>query len=313
LWIDEDVTEEAREETDKDEYVRFFHARFSNGKNVLSQLLLAHPEFGRFQPHADNAAARVKQTELIRIAGSDDIFNVRVEWSTLLIPEDKNPLERPADVDYSEDTRIRVTTQDGEGDPILNTAGDLLDDPPIEIDDPDLIISIAKNVPVKLPRWLRTYRRSVNADAVTIEGETYAPMTLRLKLKSLSKKQTENDVDFRALAFELHFREDGWQAEILNRGYYELVPAGRTPNSTGSGDFQGQRLRTKLKFDRVRIKVGWPPEYPAEPVPLDINGRKVEQRDSQGNLIRRPTVDNLVILKPLPFQKLQYTGVLPLK
>ena len=310
-WLDEEVQEEAREETDKVEYSRFFFAQFSNGKNVLSQLLISHPEFGRYQPHADNPIARVDRTEIIRIGGSQDIWRVRVDYSTLIIPQDKNPLERPAEVDFSEASHTRITLVDGEDNPILNSAGDLIDDPPCEIDDADLVVSVAKNISPKLPSWLRTYRRSVNEDAVRIEGETFDPLTLRFRLKSLGKKETENDVDFRALSFELHFREGGWNQQIPNRGLFQLIPK-KSVMSTGSGDFQGRRVKTQ-SVDRVRIKCGWPPEFPAEPQMLDKNGRLIEQRDSAGNLLQYPTVDNIVILDKLLFRKLPYDGVLPLK
>jgi hypothetical protein len=236
----------------------------------------------------------VKSFEPTRVEGSL-LWEITVPYSTDREERvEKNPLARPAKITIGSAERTRIALVDAAGQPILNTAGDLIDDPPVEEEVADLVFNVEKNVPIRLPNWLLKYRNAINTDWVRVRGIPCPPESLKLKGLSIGEEDQEDNTPFCVLSFQLHHREEGWTHLIPNRGFYERVPQDIRFNTAGIG--------TVTKWKRQEILVGDPPDKPSEPQMLDREGR----------LIKLPTVDNIVILQKKVGRYLPFS-VLPLK
>lgn len=295
LWFEETDEEEVNIGQTKRTYTRFFKAATSHPRDGRNALILARPDLAPFQPHYEDPGALVDTFNANRTnLGAQGLWKVTVDYSTdLQESSEENPLARGAEIEFDSADRKRIRLLDANGKPVINAAGDLLDDPPPEIEESDLIISVKKNMPTRLPAWVLVYRNAVNSDVVRVKGLAFPVGTLKLKRLRVGKEDVENKTAFVPLSFELHHRDDGWTEKIPNRGFYERVPKKQIAQAS-----TGASITTEWKRKQILIN-GEPAK---EPQMLDRNGR----------LIERPTLENIVLLdfdfnRKLPF------SVLPLK
>lgn len=164
---------------------------------------------------------------LVRIApeqreDSFRIWDIDLEYTSKPKDKDKeqNPLSQPAEIEWDTVEESEVIDVDGEGNPLLNAAGDFLEG--IEEPVSYWIIKIKKNV-AKVPRYILDYDLSVNDGAVRVGGLTFPKDTLWLRRLRISDKQTENDIDYYEFSFELHYKSKTWIRKFPNRGYHEII------------------------------------------------------------------------------------------
>lgn len=288
LWFQETEKEEARIERTRREYTRFFKAKTSLSSDGVKALLLFRPDLAPFQPHKQDPQAFVDHFNPVR--DNLGLWDITVDYTTEVSEEqESNPLAVPAKIELGSVERKRIRVLDANGKPVLNTAGDLLDDPPPEIDESDLVFSVEKNVPIRLPAWILEYRNAVNSDVVRVRGLPCDPGTLKLKGLRIGDEEEQNKVAFCKLSFELHHREDGWTELIPNRGYYEKVP--KTQSTSGSKTADWTRKEVLINGEPAK-----------EPQMLDAKGRRIE----------RPTLENIVLLE-FDFAPKRPFNLLPLK
>jgi hypothetical protein len=261
----------------------------------------------------------VKEFYPKRIKGTK-IFQVQVTYSTE-VDVDANPLALPAAISIDSQPIAVPAFTDVDGFPLLNLAGDFIEG--VERELTEQIIKIEKNIPINLPSWVDDYGDGVvNSDVVRVKGMTKLPGTLKLGAMSIGADQNVEPqtnsairkVPFVPASIELHWRRDGWSVVTPNRGFFELVPVpgtpgfvfkGIKPKDAGKSGKKPTKIRVRgvpFQYTRRRITVGDPPDYPAEPVPLDTNGMAVVN----------PTAADIVLLEFVMNQTKPF-NVLPLK
>lgn len=211
--------------------------------------------------HQYDGAAYCNRVKLSQV-NTSKVYKVEAEYTTdIQNPKnDPNPLKRPAVIDISGFTREVPTVLDGQGLPILNTAGDL---EVVTTEKPFLNFRVRKNVG-RVPDWFFQLAGTVNRYKIEIEKREYAARTMKLLAPSRPAKVLENGMEFYEIEFNLEYDFDTWDLIEPARGFHELIP---TIELTDKGEV--------TKLVKKRITVGTPPEYPKEKQFLDKNGRAI--------------------------------------
>lgn len=212
------------------------------------------PKWGDQHPHSPALFA----TDIIPTQRKDKYFwDVVVQYSSAPeIEKKENPLQRPAEISVASNPEKALTVVDAEGEPMRNTAGELLT--PQEDLGMQMILRVRKNLPPFLPSWTLNYRGAVNADPIRLLGLPFPKETLRIiALEIQFPAQMENRIKFVPLTMDIHYDPDGWFWRPLNRGFMER-------KVDGNG---------KLTKETTRIKLPPTQEYPAEEIFLDSHGR----------------------------------------
>lgn len=251
-----------------------------------------------------------------RISGSS-WFDVQVTYSTD-VPFDQNPLSTPAEVTLDFQGREIISLFDVNGNPKLNTAGDLLGNPAPTKETYDVLVNVAKNMPLDQNSWILQYCDSVSADDVRLKGFTFPAGTLRFIPRGVGKDENVNqigigvkNIPFVAVNFSLVYRAQGWTNIVPNRGFNYLQPVGKRPPSTqintasgssGSKPAKKRFAAPKGKFVKLPILIGSPQSPPTDPQWLDANGM----------FIQYPLPGNVLLLEWDDYVKKPYNQ-LPLK
>lgn len=307
VWIDEDWDEEIHvEDGGKFESLRFFTCQMSSITDTEQAILRARPDLAPYSAHPSRPDALVVDFFAKRERGST-LLRLQVQYSTEY-EQIANPLSQAAIITTGREARTEITLVDGEGNPIVNAAGDLIDDPPCERTVSLLVFHVRKNIPAgTLPQWALDYSDSVNEDSVRLKGKPCDPETLLFVYGGTGDDQTIGGTSFCEISFDLIYRADGWREAIPNRGFYQLIDAKRTMTQAQPGDqVVSNTKRQSLIRRRIYVREG-----------NDSNGLLVpctepQMLDLQGKYIERPTLKNIVILTPLLNPKLPFNA-LPIK
>lgn len=132
-----------------------------------------------------------------------------------------NPLERPIKRSMDFSVYRKVAERDIDGVPITNSAGDKPSEP-VEIDAMHPIFRFVRNeASIPVDRALEYYF-ATNSD--TFNG---APAgTCRITIKT-GEQQTENEVNFYQVTYEVEYRSEGWDVRYLNQGFNSRTAAGK--------------------------------------------------------------------------------------
>ncbi len=198
----------------------------------------------------------------------------------------ENPLDDPAQTEWSTETFQTVVYQDIDGNGIVNSAGDPFD-PPAEKDDSRWSSVTRKNVAASVPDWIFAYQDGVNSDSFTIDGSTITAGWAKVSAIHLSGTQERNDVSYRVLTATIHYRGEGegigsgsgsygsgsgddeiepWHLSILDAGFREVYQ--------GTGSASGSSA-SSCDDNLVNIK-DCNNEEPTAPVPLDGAGSALD-------------------------------------
>lgn len=163
---------------------------------------------------------------------------------------DSNPLARPTKYWIEDEPYNVLVTEDKDGVPIVNSAGQEFTEPPEE-EDYHMILVAEKNFATlaEIIALNQTYARGVNTD--TFYGAT-ARKCLCMPIKCSPPKE-ENDVTFYTATFQIKISDKQWDLKIVDQGYM---------HKKGTGD----ELYRALDEDG---------EPTAEPVLLDTDGTRL--------------------------------------
>jgi hypothetical protein len=136
-----------------------------------------------------------------------------------------NPLDEPPQLDWQFTAYERPVDQDTSGNPIVNTAGDPFDPPPMR-DDSRPVLVITRNELTFNPATSWEYRDTLNNAAF------YGAPTGTVKLKSRVGTQVQSRLvaggSYWRVTYTFEFNADGWAKTILNAGYRQLASGALT-------------------------------------------------------------------------------------
>jgi len=244
------------------EYRKLYRAECSTGWDTPDTVksYFACPQ--RWEPYPDDPLARCVSRRATQDKKGGRFWDVECFWTTDLVSDAENPLERPAEIEWSTVEYAIAFPIDLDGKPFTTTTGEPLTD--IVVESPGLVADISVAVPEK-PDWFRGMVNAVNKGAFAFDGETFAEGELRCKSLACSKHIFEQGFRYRNLRFQLQSRAGGWQKRVLNRGFYELVEREVVDPKTD---------KKVKKYDRKQIMIDGVPAV--EPQLLDRDGKFLE-------------------------------------
>lgn len=131
----------------------------------------------------------------------------------------ENPLLIPAKVSITSKLERVERYLDLDGRPITNTAGDLIKYP---IDIPREVIRIQKNIG-PFQAWIKDIEGVINASPVRCKGQPYDRGTLKVVSVNIGETNYARGYAWDECQIELEHRGEGWDAPVLNMGFYEWV------------------------------------------------------------------------------------------
>jgi len=139
---------------------------------------------------------------------------------------DPNPLRRPLRWEVDTDFEEIPAEVDGEGNQLVNTAGEQLIG---IVREEQILVFNATRYVTQIPQWLGQFAHvCCNSEPVDLDGFIAAPETLKMKGVRLSLPQyTEVDgreVEYREMPLQFLYRETTWRTEYLNQGLTEYFP-----------------------------------------------------------------------------------------
>lgn len=281
--------------------------------DLMLQLVYAQrPALKPFGQHPTRKNSYVTEPKLTR--KSRWLFELVVPYSTevdlqeLELKErgnDKNPLNKPAEITMNSKLVKVVVTEDHEGNPLDNLAGDPF--PDIEDEEVWLEFSIEKNIAKAKKEWFTKYPNSVSQEEIKLLGIPYPPKTLWAESLRLGKRAIGKDnTKYFPMHIKLVYREKGWKKRRLNTGTREIRKV-RRPRSSAVDyhlipirDAQGEAVDEPVFLDRYgrAYRVGADPEQLVWP--LDDYKKPLRANLEKDEII---TLE-FEVKKPLPFKEL---------
>lgn len=128
----------------------------------------------------------------------------------------ENPILRPPDIRWSFVSFQKPIDKDLLGNAIVNSAQDPYD-PPVTVDDHRPVLTYERNELVFDPELAIAYMDAVNTDVFlgALPGQA--------KVAGIEAVRVfEHNLFFWRVNYEIHFRREGWDLIIINRGYHYL-------------------------------------------------------------------------------------------
>lgn len=145
-----------------------------------------------------------------------DVTFMPLQPGTLPGDSDSNPLARPAKYWIEEEPYTVLVTEDKDGNPITNSAGQEFTEPPEE-EDYHMILMVEKNYATlaEIITLNQTYARAVNTD--TFYGAT-ARKCFVMSIRCSPPKE-ENGVTFYTATFSIKISDKQWDLKIVDQGF----------------------------------------------------------------------------------------------
>lgn len=132
--------------------------------------------------------------------------------------DNTNPLLQLPKFNYQFSDNMKIVEEDKDGKPILNSAKQPFSDP-LEIYDPQLILSVSDWNVASEPTWLGPYRNAVNSD--TWRG--YGPRYWRVADVQVGHNYDVDYGHYWTISLGFHFNAEKWDLRPLSKGYKQLV------------------------------------------------------------------------------------------
>ncbi|MEM1027433.1 MAG: hypothetical protein AAGJ38_05060 [Planctomycetota bacterium] len=181
---------------------------------------------------------------------SQETFIVTVSYSSGsgTTAQETNPLDRPADIEWSGLSERETYFEDTEGNKAVNTAGDPFDRLPDRDVAKGVTVTVTRNLATNLSASLKALHKVRSSSSVAIDGIVLGANTARVENWKVSGVLTENGVNYRRHTVTISGKPN-WDDEFESRGRRQV-------DGTDILDLHGERV--------------------AEPWPLDASGNPLE-------------------------------------
>jgi hypothetical protein len=216
---------------------------------------------------------------------------------------DPNPLRRPLSFEMETDYIEVPTEVDGDGNPILNAAGDQITG--IVNFEPILIFTGVRYI-TSTPAWLNDFaEKCVNSSPIEIDGFPCEPETVKMEGLTLGPIDyafvDDKTIRFREMPLKLMYKKTTWKDEYLNQGFNEWIPPQNPIFATNLYQIPGRRIPCV-------DSTGKPVE---KAVPLTKDGARIRETVTEKTVVgsQQITTTKRVIKEFLSKDDLNYISV----
>lgn len=223
------VSDEADESVAETRYVEKWVVQTDSASDVASTILQypGLPQRGSVYPGDVRALCKRRRPILRSQEQSRKIWDTTIEYSTKEEEEDEedkqSPLNRPAKWSGSFQQFQAIADKDRDGKAILNTAGDAFD-PPLTKDESRPVMTCVKNFAFLNLSFWGEIADSINKNAWGVFGPK------QLKVMNVTWDYAfDGPTLYFPTTFSFQINKDGWDEDVLNRGYRQIEAAGEEP------------------------------------------------------------------------------------
>lgn len=194
-------------------------------------------------------------------------------------PQAPDPLQQRFKFQWDATTERRVIEQTIAGpnpgdmpQPIVNSAGQAFDPPPEE-DEPIVTLAFERNEALDRVAQANAFRNSINNTSWSVLGFLVPAGQARIvrmrSVYTLGRAGASAQYDhYFVNSVDIHFKEDGWDLSLLDRGTQELVQVGAALEPRNIADEEGEAIRAPqlLNGSGVRLPEGGVPVFLPFPV-----------------------------------------------
>lgn len=204
-------------------------------------------------------------------------FETRSGGSAAIVTIDPDPLQQRFKYQWDGTTERRVIEKTIENPPraVLNSAGQRFDPAPEE-DEPIVTLFFQSNEAFDRAAQANSFRNAVNDASWDVLGFTAATGQAKVRrmrsIYTLGRAGAGAQFDhYFVNSIEIHFREDGWDLDLLDQGTQELIEDPRPGIQKilrNIADEEGEALRAPQPLDGTgkRLMQGEPPVFLQFPV-----------------------------------------------
>lgn len=187
-------------------------------------------------------------------------WTLTLDWSNAPISEEEqeritnpNPVDRKAVIDVVVSREDKPRGKNRDGSVQQNSARERID-PPLKDIRLRYSFRVRKNFEL-VPPWLAALGNKVNSDPVFIGQHiqtTFPPRTLLFLPDGASGQGTDNNQPYCETQFLLEYKEEGWDEEVLDVGFYYYpggVGVGGISSKVPFRDKDGEDLKTPQYLD----------------------------------------------------------------
>ncbi len=188
--------------------------------------------------HPTNSTLYVSRRRAVNDRKSKNVWIVTITYGDETSEGGKSP--QPTDdrvkISWATDATTEPVRYDKDNQPILNSAGQFLDD--LKAENARWKISIKKNL-YFVPTWILSYRNAINSDSFVIDGILVPQYAAKISSLAIGEWEQRNGYAYRALELGIAIRET-WVRSLVDVGLIRKQPDDSTKRircSTNDGVF----------------------------------------------------------------------------
>ena len=174
--------------------------------------------------HPQDSGALLKDIQVNQSSSEPFVFVANLTYSSAVDPTEitEDPLLRPYEYSYNVEAVTKVVEKDKDGAPIMNSAKERFDDPPVEEEEYRLVVSVTRNESTYPLTTLTNYQGRVNSFAWN-GGDARTWLLRNISANRVVEQQT---VYYR-VSYEFVYNGNTWDRYILDRGFSTLSGGNR--------------------------------------------------------------------------------------
>lgn len=197
-------------------YTRVFRVRTDSNTDDATVVKAAAelPRIGSVYPYDTGAWCRSRNAK--NEGFSKIVWIVTCSYSSEREMFD-NPLDDPAEIEWSSRTFQMPCPYDINDQAILNAAGDYFNPAPERMV-ARWSATVTKNL-AAVPSWILDYANAINDSTWELDGVAIAAQVARVSDLRIGKWQERNDIAYRVVTMTFEFAPETWQLQLLNQGF----------------------------------------------------------------------------------------------
>lgn len=150
-------------------------------------------------------------------------WKVVCNYSTERTVHATDPEQDETLVSFTSEIFQEVVQKDYNNKAVLNSAGDLFQEPPLR-DAARLIAHVKTNL-LAVPTWILSYQNAINDADCTVGGLTVAKWCAKMQNIAVSERKKRGATSYYELSYDIYINKDTWIFQPIDNGFRIKVPS----------------------------------------------------------------------------------------